>query len=233
MSVSIEQIRAGRALINFSQKELAEHAGISLNSLNNIERGVASPRADSLNSIQKALEDEGVEFLEGNGVRLTGELLKIEKIEGTDVIDLLEQFYSEFLKTFHSKSGEILYIGIDNSRFQHLSKEKLQVYKKYEQEFIKRGIDERLLFKEDDINFISERNNYRWVPKELFGEIPMAIYGDNISIILWGPPSRMVIIRNAAIAETFRKQFDVTWSMGKEVPDEIHAFHKVKDEDWK
>ncbi len=229
MSISIEQIRAARGLLNLSQKELAEKAGISLNSLNNIERGVARPRVDSLESIQKALEREGVEFLDGNGVRPAGEHFEIEKIEGADVIDLLRKFYREFLDAFPTGDGEVLYIGIDNSRFQHRDDEKLTVYKDFEDEAIRRGITERLLFIEGDTNFLSRRNNYRWVPRELYGEIPMAIYGDNISIILWGPPSRMMVLRNASIAETFRRQFDVTWSLGKAVPDEVHAANYVKD----
>lgn len=228
MAVSIEQIRAARGLLNLSQKELAEKAGISLNSLNNIERGVARPRVDSLESIQKALEREGVEFLDGNGVRPAGEHFEIEKIEGADVIDLLRKFYREFLDTFPIGDGEVLYIGIDNSRFEHRDDEKLKVYKDFEEEAIRRGIGERLLFVEGDMNFISRRNNYRWVPRELFGEIPMAIYGDNVSIILWGPPSRMVVIRNSSIAETFRRQFNVIWDQGRAVPDDVHAENYAK-----
>jgi transcriptional regulator with XRE-family HTH domain len=232
MTVSIEQIRAARALLGLSQKELAEKAGISLNSLNNIERGVASPRQGSIDSIRFALEEEGIEFLEGNGVRPKGERLEIEKIEGTDPIHVLEQFYGEFLKAFPAGGGEVLYIGIDNSRINHLRREKLRVYKKFEEEAIKRGIEEKLLFLEGDVNFISERNNYRWVPKELFGQIPMAIYDDNVAIVLWGPPSRMIVIRNTSIAETFRRQFEAVWSLGTPVPDEIHKFHKAKPQDW-
>ena len=232
MTISIEQIRAARGLLGISQKELAEKAGISLNSLNNMERNVASPRADSLKSIRDALESDGIEFLEGNGVRPRGELLDIEKIEGTDPVDVLRKFYQEFLMAFPGGGGEVQYVGIDNGRFEHLKKEKLRVYKEFEQEAIRRGITERLLFLEGDTSFISERNNYRWVPKELFGEIPMAIYGDNVSIVLWGPPSRMVVIRNKSIAETFRRQFEATWSIGTPVPDEIHKFHKAKEDEW-
>ena len=81
--ISSKQIRAARGLLNWSQKILAHHAGLSINSLNNIERDVGSPRMDSMLSIQYALEKEGVEFLEKDGVRLAGELLKIKKSKAT------------------------------------------------------------------------------------------------------------------------------------------------------
>jgi|GEM_PF-160844 len=232
MTISIEQIRAARGLLGISQKELAEKAGISLNSLNNIERDVASPRADSIKSIRDALEDDGIEFLEGNGVRPRGEVLDISKIEGTDPIHVMRQFYQEFLMQFPGGEGEVLYIGIDHNRLDSLKYDLLMTYKNFEKEAIRREIKERILLLEGDTTFISERNNYRWVPKELFGQIPMAIYGDNVAIVLWGPPSRMVVIRNKSIAETFRRQFEATWSIGTPVPDEIHKFHKAKEDAW-
>jgi transcriptional regulator with XRE-family HTH domain len=222
MPISSKQIRAARGLLNLSQKELAEKAGLSVNSLNNIERDVGSPRNDSFQSIKDALEKEGVEFLEKDGVRFAGEPLEIEKIEGPNILEL---FYADWLKAFPTGNGEVLIIGKDNKRFNHHDLALLMAYKKFEDAAIKNNIKERALFLENDTNFISRRNIYRWVPRELFGEVPMAIYGDNISIILWGPPTRMVIIRNHGIAETFRHHFEVAWSVAKPVPEEVYKFH--------
>ncbi|MGY0793119.1 helix-turn-helix transcriptional regulator [Azospirillum argentinense] len=68
------QIRAARALLNMKQAELAEAAGVSLATLNNIERGVTDPRVSTLEAVQRALESVGVIFIpengEGPGVRL-------------------------------------------------------------------------------------------------------------------------------------------------------------------
>ncbi len=55
------QIRAARAMINAKQSELAAAAGISLATLNNIERGVADPRASTLDAIERALFAAGIE----------------------------------------------------------------------------------------------------------------------------------------------------------------------------
>ena len=68
--ITSAQIRAGRALINAKQSELAKAAGVSLATLNNIERGLGDPRASTLESIQRALEAAGV-TIESDGVNET------------------------------------------------------------------------------------------------------------------------------------------------------------------
>jgi transcriptional regulator with XRE-family HTH domain len=59
--ISAAQIRAGRSLLNVKQSELAKSAGVSLATLNNIERGVGDPRSSTLEAIERALFQSGVE----------------------------------------------------------------------------------------------------------------------------------------------------------------------------
>ena len=72
LMINPREIRAARALLNLKQSELAQAAGISLATLNNIEREAADPRISTIRSIQKALTERGIEFIE-NGVRLKDE----------------------------------------------------------------------------------------------------------------------------------------------------------------
>ena len=55
--ITVSQIRAGRAMLGWSQKELAEKSGLSPNSLNNLERSVGSPRLETVEAVQAALEE--------------------------------------------------------------------------------------------------------------------------------------------------------------------------------
>lgn len=69
------QLKAARALIGVEQKELAERAGLNVNTIRNMEAAGASPiagRAANVQQVQRAMEAAGVEFLNhGNpGVRL-------------------------------------------------------------------------------------------------------------------------------------------------------------------
>jgi CheY-like chemotaxis protein len=75
MMISLEQIRAARAILGLKQHQLAKKAGISTGTLNNIERGVQTdPKMSTMRAIQEALEADGVEFLNDEdgttGVRL-------------------------------------------------------------------------------------------------------------------------------------------------------------------
>lgn len=60
------QIRAARALLSWKQTDLAERAGVSEMSVKNIEREATDPRASTLRAIQSALEEGGVQFLDGH-----------------------------------------------------------------------------------------------------------------------------------------------------------------------
>lgn len=59
-------------MLGLTQAELASRAGISTTGLNNIERGGSDPKASTLRAIQRALEEGGVEFTNGDqpGVKL-------------------------------------------------------------------------------------------------------------------------------------------------------------------
>lgn len=61
MTITPRQIRAARAMLEIKQKDLAGAAGISLATLNNIERGVADPRSSTLAAIERALATVGIE----------------------------------------------------------------------------------------------------------------------------------------------------------------------------
>lgn len=65
--MSPAQSRAGRALLNWSQEQLAEKASVSVTTLRNYERGATAPMTNNLNAIRAALEAAGVVFIPENG----------------------------------------------------------------------------------------------------------------------------------------------------------------------
>ena len=67
-NLSIEQLRAARGLLGWSQSELAERAGLSLPTVKRLEGGFG-PRVsnEARAKLQKALETAGVQFIDENG----------------------------------------------------------------------------------------------------------------------------------------------------------------------
>ena len=69
LKVSIEQVKAARALLSWSQNDLAEASKISIPTIKRLEAvtGPIGGRSDTAASIRVALESAGVVFIPENG----------------------------------------------------------------------------------------------------------------------------------------------------------------------
>jgi predicted transcriptional regulator len=65
--ITPEQCRAARALLDWSQQELADTAAVGIVTVRQLEAAVHEPRRSTLNVIRRALEAAGVEFIDENG----------------------------------------------------------------------------------------------------------------------------------------------------------------------
>jgi transcriptional regulator with XRE-family HTH domain len=61
------QCRAARALLDWSQLDLANHAAVGIVTVHQLEAGISQPRRATLYVIRRALEAAGVEFIDENG----------------------------------------------------------------------------------------------------------------------------------------------------------------------
>ena len=76
MTITAEQVRAARALLNWSQGHLSGEAGVARATIAEFEGGRRIPISNNLAAIRTALETAGVQFLAdgdvavGSGVAL-------------------------------------------------------------------------------------------------------------------------------------------------------------------
>jgi transcriptional regulator with XRE-family HTH domain len=65
--ITSAQCRAARGLLDWTQQELADRAGLGIVTVRQFEAGLNEPRRATLEVIKRALEAAGVEFIDENG----------------------------------------------------------------------------------------------------------------------------------------------------------------------
>ena len=70
--ISPAQCRAARALLQWSQQQLADRSGLGFSTIRDFEKGRHVPYATNLATIEQTLTKAGVRFLDGNCVCLPG-----------------------------------------------------------------------------------------------------------------------------------------------------------------
>ena len=66
-AITPAQCRAARALLEWSQNDLAEQAGVGIITVHQLEAGTSQPRRATLDVIRRAFERASVEFIDENG----------------------------------------------------------------------------------------------------------------------------------------------------------------------
>jgi transcriptional regulator with XRE-family HTH domain len=61
------QCRAARALLDWSQLQLSQKAGVGIVTVRQLEAGLHQPRRSTAVVIERALQDAGIEFIDENG----------------------------------------------------------------------------------------------------------------------------------------------------------------------
>lgn len=209
------QIRAARAMLDWSQDMLAETAGVAKRTIVTIEQGSVAPRSDTMTAIQTALEKHGIEFISGGGVRPRDDLIKIFEGDGAEEL-LLNDIYETMLLDQGNK--EVLIYGLDeiseneNPQAYGLAKAQLD-------RLTKAGIKERIIGRVGNTNFIAPWHFYRWVPNGTGFTTPLFIYGSKIAMNNDTPPFRSIVIEDQLFADTCRHMFNFAWDRAA-IPDQ-------------
>jgi transcriptional regulator with XRE-family HTH domain len=65
--ITSEQCRAARALLNWSQQDLAAKSGVGIVTVHQLEAGTNRPRRATIDVVRRAFEIAGIEFIDENG----------------------------------------------------------------------------------------------------------------------------------------------------------------------
>lgn len=199
-----KQIRAARALLNWTQDILAEASGVARATIKNVENGNTLPRLDTMQTLQSTFEAAGVEFLPGSGVRMRDNV--IELFKGPDANrKLLEDVYT----TLRDTGGEMLVAHLsEKDVINSVSKEFLDAQIKKRREA---KITSRLIVRENETSLIPPYDSYRILSEKYFSPYPFYIYGNKLALVSWEPSPSAIVIKDARFAHSAKGLFDFVW----------------------
>ena len=205
---TIDQIRAARALIGWSQGDLAKHSGLSQTGIARIENGTNHPNSTTIEKITAAFDAADVEFIDNNGVKKrSGEVRTLSDIQGFKT--LMDDVY----EVAKDQGGDIcLYNAKPENWNKLLGKE---WYKMHSDRMSKISNNYKFIVSvnEGEQEFIGKDFvEYRWFPKEIFNEQSFYAYGDRLAFLNFNDGNVQIsILKNKDFADGFRALFKVAW----------------------
>ena len=206
--MTIHQIKAARALLDWTQADLARAAALHLNVVNNIERGTSNPRQGTLEKLQVALEGSGIALISTRGVELRRDTVTMIKHEGDGFIKAL----TRDIVANTPSDGEVLSILPDIRNFSAHDPDANRDYAVQKSE---KGFGERLITRDMPGFYPKQAAAYRVVAPESLGPVDTIIYGDRVAHIFWSA-QEVVILKNTDLAATQRRVFEQFWATGHE-----------------
>ncbi len=209
---TIDQIRAARALIGWSQGDLADKSGLSQTGIARIENGTNHPNSTTIEKITTAFDAADVEFIGENGVKKrSGE---IEKFRGkTGLIQFMDDVYN----TARTCGGKFSFYNIVPENWletlggdwwnKHVERMREHNYK----------TNIRIMVPEGNVDFISSGYaNYKWFPKgfELSGKRSLYVYGGKLAFVTFNEKVEKIevlLLKNKDFADGVQALFDIAW----------------------
>lgn len=208
MKINATQIRAARAVLSWSQSELAIASKLSIATIRKIELGLISPRYSTMDAIYDALHTSGIEFIKPDGVRRRPTDINVfeGKVGGCN-------FFHDLQHTAQRSGGEIFivtpttktfarYCGLDNI----LALEKM--------------IDANntveikcLVSDEVEIPLSTPRFQFRSLSKNFVEPMPFCSYGSKYAIAVPNgePFNKLIVVEASKMAITARRHFISLW----------------------
>jgi transcriptional regulator with XRE-family HTH domain len=196
MTISIEQIKAARALLKWTQSDLAAYASLGDDQVRSFESG-RTRSLDVLEAIQNTITAHGIEFTDDGGLRPR----RVSSYLLDSYIDLLDDISRSM-----PQGGEVLKHCVDDRRSTPEVIEKVNLMRQA-------GIRERRTISDDNDYILGHPRDYRQIPAGYFASSEVIIiYLNKVAFFVEG---KALVIMSESLAKVFKDQFEYWWNQGK------------------
>lgn len=206
--LTASQIRAARAILNWSQSDLAAKAGISLATIRKIELDDVSPRNTTIELIASALENAGIEFMEPDGARRkpSGIIIFEGKPGGRD-------FMEDIRQTVIKNGGDLFIVTPIAEAFAKYCglSDILEIDALLN--LNDTTIIKCLITEGGDSLLSTPRLQFRVISKNYVDPVPFCVYGSKYAVVVPNgePFGKLVIIESPKMACLARNHFVSLW----------------------
>jgi transcriptional regulator with XRE-family HTH domain len=221
--ISPSQLRAARALLNWSRPDLSKLSGISEPTLHRFENGLNEPEVRTANKLLGVFDRHGVEFSEHQGVRF-----KPNSIEVYEGIDRFNDFYNFLYEHLDQFGGDVCVSVYDETALWHYDKilyERIQLDPYRHMKRMKKLYDQKKLRSFRILTTVSYFKSFgyavrRWLPNQPESPTGFYAFGDCLALMSFVDINspHIVVIRSGPLAEGYRQGFDVAWRLGQKPP---------------
>lgn len=210
-----KQIRAARVLVDWDADDLAKRVGMSRISIQNIERGDAHPKAETIEKIIRAFSDVGIEFTGNDGLRRRPQ--GIEIFEGAERYQEFHDFLYNHLK---HHGGDVCLNIYDESLLGKYRKSAPEAHRKFMKELVDRGdVSLRILTTKSDFCTYGYAQ-FKWQPKQSPSLTGFYAFGDCLALLSFVNETSpyVVVIQSPQLAEGYRYSFNMAWENAEPPP---------------
>lgn len=206
--IGSRQIKAARALLDWSQEDLAEATNLSIATIRKLELGYISPRSSTTDVLRQALEGAGIEFTDAEGVRRRQEEIKIYQGAHGCL-----SFFEDIVATSKKSGSELLAVASSDLALSYLFGAEPGRYLEEavaRQEVVKVKI---ILTDTFDLPLSTPRLEYRSLSSNYVDPMPFCVYGDKYALVAASDSriSKIVVVQSSTAARSSRRHFESMW----------------------
>ena len=207
MHVTPKQIKLARIALDWTQSELATHAGVSKDTIVKIEKERAKPQQVTYEKIVQALRGGGIEFLENNGIRE-----RQTNIERYDGVDGFRDFMDDVYKVARECGGDICLLNSRPSLWLRLLGEDWYAMHSRRMAALGDRVRVRIIVEKGERDFILSFAEHRWSLKDRWRGKVFYVYGPKLGFLDFRENRiQITVLEEAEFSESFKIMYDVVW----------------------